>query len=81
MATYSISDLKSCYDIIFHSIAMLAGIRQKFLEPPMVCMISTSQNMVHTRSKAYGESLEIYGGCIWDVILEEYIRNEKYPPP
>jgi hypothetical protein len=59
------NDAKSCYDRIIHSVASLCFQHQGVPEAPLVCMLSTLQNMTHTIRTAYGDSTRSYGGRSW----------------
>lgn len=63
-------DAKSCYDRIVHSIAALSMRRQGVQEPPIVCMFTTIQNLVHTVRTAFGDSTESFGGDLWAVPVQ-----------
>jgi Reverse transcriptase (RNA-dependent DNA polymerase) len=66
-AAMSMSDLKSCYDRIVHSIASLAMQRIGTPIPPIFHMFNTIQNLKHFVRTAYGDSKRSFGGHLWAV--------------
>ena len=66
-ATDTAVDLKSCYDLVAHAPASISMQRQHLQEPPIVCMMTTLQNMVHTVRTAFGDSERSFGGELYAV--------------
>ena len=58
-------DLKSCYDIIIHSFAVLAMRRAGVAESATVCMFETIQKLKHQVRTAFGDSEDFFGGEEW----------------
>ena len=58
-------NLRSCYDLVVHSVASLALQRQGMPLPPLVCMFSTLQNMHHHIQTGLGNSDLSFGGDVW----------------
>ena len=75
------NDAKSCYDRIIHSVASLCFQHQGVPEPPLVCMLSTLQNMEHTIRTAYGDSTQSYGGSTWATPLAGLAWGNKEEGP
>jgi hypothetical protein len=75
------NDAKSCYDRIIHSVASLCFQHQGVPEPPLVCMLTTLQNMEHTVRMAYGDSTRTYGGQQWTIPMEGLAWGDKEEGP
>ena len=56
------NDAKSCYDRIVHSMASLAMQRVGMPKEPIICMLTSLQNMTHYIRTAHGLSSQTYGG-------------------
>jgi hypothetical protein len=59
------SDLKSCYDRVVHAIASLAMRRVGMPVEPIICMLSTIQDLEHHVRTIYGDSKKSFGGNLW----------------
>jgi hypothetical protein len=63
------NDLVSCYDRIIHMLTGLILRSKGVPEPPIVCMLSSIQNLKHSIRTAFGDSALTYGGDAWLVPL------------
>jgi hypothetical protein len=75
------NDTKSCYDQIIHSVASLCFQHQGVPEAPLVCMLSTLQNMEHTIWTAYGDSTRSYKGSVWSTPIRGLAWGDKEEGP
>ena len=66
-ATDTAVDLQSCYDLIAHTPASIGMQSQHVPQPPIICMFTTLQDMVHTVRTAFGDSLASFGGDLYAV--------------
>ena len=63
------NDLASCYDRIIHSLTGLILRSKGVPASPIVCMLSTIQNLEHSIRTSFGDSALTYGGDTWLVPL------------
>ena len=72
-ATSIFADLVSNYELVVHSITPLSLQRVDVPKYPIICTLTTLQNMSHSVRTAFGDSKYNYGGDTWEVPLK--------PPP
>jgi hypothetical protein len=61
------NDVKSCYDMLVHSIASILMQHQNVPASACICVFITLQNLHHTVRTIYGDSKSGYGGTLWAV--------------
>lgn len=59
------NDANSCYHRIVHSVASICTRRAVEPQDPLVCMLTTIQNLRHTVRTAFGDSTDSFGGDMW----------------
>ena len=77
-----VNDAKSCYDRIVHAFMSLVLQSKGVQEPPIVCELTTLQNLTNTIRTAYGTSDLSYGGELWVVPIHGEANGDttKGPP-
>eukprot|EP00957_Ditylum_brightwellii_P028946 2186617-Ditylum_brightwellii.AAC.1 len=66
-ATSTFVDLVSYYNLVVHSITVLALQHVDMPKEPINCTFTTLQDMVHTCQTFFGDSTKSYGGDIWAI--------------